>query len=432
MLTDPRGADWVGVPEARERVIAAVDLLGSESVPLRSALGRILARPLVSTLDVPRWDNSAMDGFAVRAADTRGASADAPVRLRVIGDIAAGSFPDRSIGPGEAMRVMTGAAVPEGADGVVRVEHTDGGSGIEGGDGIVTILDGQDADRNVRRAGEDIRAGEEVIPAGRLLRPADIGVAASVGNARLEVHRRPVVAILATGDELVDLDRLPEVIDGRRIVSSNSYTLAAQLRDAGMEVRDLGIASDEPSDIRRRLERARGCHAIITSAGVSVGVHDHVRGVLDTLGVKGRFWRVKMRPGSPFAFGRVEALGDIPWFGLPGNPVSSMVTFEVLVRPALLRMAGHDALFHPVRRARLDDAFTAPAGLMHFLRVTLEEETGGVLVARLTGQQGSGILGSMAAADALLVIEGDGEDHRGEPFPALLLGGTPLAARPGY
>jgi molybdopterin molybdotransferase len=431
-MGDPTGPDWITVEEARARVLGAVRPLSSEAVPLASALGRVLARPLISSLDVPRWDNSAMDGFAVRAVDVRGAAADSPVRLRVIGDIAAGAFPTRELGPREAMRVMTGAAVPAGADGVVRVEHTDGGAGIRSGEGYVTVVDDQDAGRNIRKSGEDIRAGAEVIPAGRLLRPADIGVAASVGSAQLEVIRRPLVAILATGSELVDLDGFPEVLAGRRIVSSNSYTLAAQLRDAGMKVRDLGIAPDDPEDIRSRLERARGCDALITSAGVSVGEHDHIRTVLNDLGVSGRFWRVKMRPGSPIAFGMVERLGGIPWFGLPGNPVSSMVTFEVLVRPSLLCMGGHGSLYHPVRRARLHDSFVAAPGLTHFLRVTLQEDPGGALVARLTGPQGSGVLRSVADADGLLVLPGDGEDHRGAHHPAMLLGGAPLSGHPGY
>jgi molybdopterin molybdotransferase len=432
MRAETRGADWVSVAEARRAVLTAVSPLPAEHRSLPRALGYVLAKPVVAAVEIPRWDNSAMDGFAVRSLDIAGAAAGSPVRLRVVDDIPAGAFPAHALRPGEAARVMTGAAVPVGADSVVRVEHTDGGRGIGSDSAEVAILSDQDGGRNIRHAGEDVRAGTEILTAGHLLGPADLGVAASVGCEGLSVVRRPVVGVLATGDELVDLGSFQEVREGRRIVSSNSYTLAAQLREAGLEVRDLGIARDTPASIRDRLELARGCDALITSAGVSVGEHDHVRAVLQELGLQGSFWRVRMRPGSPFAFGLVSGLGGIPWFGLPGNPVSSMVTFEILARPALLRMAGHARLFHPVLPARLADSFTAPEGLTHFLRVTLHQGPGAAVSARLTGPQGSGMLSSMAAADALLALPGDGHDHRGEAFPALLLGGRPLAAEPGF
>jgi molybdopterin molybdotransferase len=431
MSPDPRPADWVSVASARGATLAAMRPLPAETVTLPHALGRVLARSIVSPIDLPRWNNSAMDGFAVRALDVAGAAPGSPIQLRVVGDVPAGAFPERPLRSGEAVRVMTGAPVPEGADGVIRVEHTDGGT-RSGGVETVTIRDDQDAGRNIRLAGEDVRAGSEVLEAGRLLRPGELGLAASVGAGLLEVHRRPRVALLATGDELVELSAFDEVRAGRRIVSSNSYTLAAQLNAAGMEVVDLGIAGDTRAGIRERLEGARGCDAVVTSAGVSVGEHDHVRAVLHDLGVRGSFWRVRMRPGSPFAFGTVEGLDGIPWFGLPGNPVSSMVTFEVLVRPALLAMAGHRHLFHPVRRARLDDSFSAAGDLVHFLRVSLHHGPGDALTARLTGPQGSGILSSIAAADALLAVPADGREHRGEILPALLLGGAPLVAEPGY
>jgi molybdopterin molybdotransferase len=430
MRPDLASADWVTVDQARHAALQAVARLETEHTPLAECLGRVLSEPVNSPFDLPRWDNSAMDGFAVRSPDVERASAERPVRLPVVDDIAAGSFPRAPLSPGTAARVMTGAAVPRGADSVIRVEHTDGGVGFGTGAAMVTIFSRDDSGRNVRAAGEDLREGQQILSPGRVLSAGDLGVAASIGRVSLPVVRRPLVGVLATGDELVDLAEFEEVRAGRRIVSSNSYTLAAQLREAGLETRILGIARDSHESIREHLERARGCDAIITSAGVSVGVHDHVRAVLRELGLEGHFWRVRMRPGSPFAFGIVKGVGGIPWFGLPGNPVSSMVTMEVLARPVLLFMAGHTKLHHPVRPAQLVDSFTAPAGLTHFLRVTLHGQPGGGLHARLTGPQGSGMLSSMAAADALLAVEGQGVECRGGTFPALILGGRPLQDEP--
>jgi molybdopterin molybdotransferase len=433
MAREARKADWVSVAEALEIILGSVVPLPPERRPLLEALGAALAEEVRATLDLPPWDNSAMDGFAARAADVEGASEAAPRELRVVDDVPAGSFPSRALGAGEACRVMTGAPVPEGADSVIRVEHTDGGSEIGMPGGRVRVLSDADAGRNIRRRGEDLRQDDVVLRVGTRLRAAEIGVAASVGRSRLTVVRRPRVAILASGDELVDLDGFAEVSAGRRIISSNSYSLAAQLREAGLEVRDLGIAPDEPRSIRRHLEAARGCDALITSAGISVGEHDHMHTVLEELGVEVAFWRVKMRPGSPFAFGRVTGLGGIPWFGLPGNPVSSMVTCEVFARPALLRMAGHTAVFPPVTRVRLRGDYPAPSGLTHFPRARLHREPDGAVVATLTGAQGSGILTSMAAADALLIVpETRAGAADGDRLTALLLGGQPLQPEPGW
>ncbi|CAN5678381.1 molybdopterin molybdotransferase MoeA [soil metagenome] len=431
MRSDLMNADWVTVEEARNAALQAVGRLGTEERPLADCLGRVLAEAVISPIDLPRWNNSAMDGFAVRSSDVAGATAERPVHLPVVDDIAAGAFPRAPLSPGKAARVMTGAAVPAGADSVIRVEHTDGGAGFGTSAPAVSIFSDEDSGRNVRAAGEDLREGQQILSAGRVLSAGDLGVAASIGMASLPVVRRPVVGVLATGDELVDLVDFDEVRAGRRIVSSNSYTLAAQLREAGFEARILGIARDTRESIREHMECARGCDALITSAGVSVGEHDHVRDVLGEMGLVGSFWRVKMRPGSPFAFGLVRALDGIPWFGLPGNPVSSMVTMEVLARPVLLSMAGHTKLHHPVLPAKLLDSFTAQAGLTHFLRVTLHQQPGGGLHARLTGPQGSGMLSSMAAAEALLAVEGQGAECRGDTFPALILGGWPLQGEPG-
>jgi molybdopterin molybdotransferase len=406
--------DWLSLDAARAAVLAGTLVLPAARRPLAAALGSVLAEDVTSPIDLPRWNNSAMDGFAVRSDDVRGAASDRPVRLRVIEDVPAGAFPTLPLRAGTATRVMTGAPVPGGADGVIRVEHTDGGSALGTAEASVEIRSDADAGRNVRPRGQEMRTGARVLEAGRVLRAAELGVAASVGKGELSVVRRPVVGILTSGDELVDVDGFEEVLAGRRIVSSNSYTLAAQVAEAGGEPRLLGISPDDPDALREHILRARGCDALVTSAGVSVGEHDLVRGVLSELGLRAAFWRVRIRPGSPLAFGWIDALEGIPWFGLPGNPVSSMVTFELFVRPALLRMAGHSELLRPTTQVRMTDEVPPSPGLTLILRATLQP--GDPPLASLTGPQGSGILSSMAAADALVVVP---EDHAGSPAGAL-------------
>jgi len=420
--------DWLSITEARAAVLDAISPLPADERALGDALGSVLARGVRAPLDLPPWDNSAMDGFALRGEDVLRASTAEPVELRVVGEVAAGHFAERAIARGEAMRIMTGAPIPEGADTVIRVEHTEGGDA-----GRVRILSDADAGRNIRARGEDVRRGAEVFAAGTLLGAAEIGVAASLGQASLSVVRRPLVALLTSGDELVEVEQFDEVLSGRRIVSSNSYALAAQLHEAGCEVRPLGIAADSRESLLRHLEGASGCDALITSAGISMGEHDLMRDVLREMGAEVAFWRVRMRPGSPFAFGRVGALGGIPWFGLPGNPVSSMVTFELFARPALLKMAGREAIFPPTIGVLMEDRYPAAPGLTHFARVRLEHDAGGEVRARLTGPQGSGLLTSMAAADALLVIPPDrGGAEPGDRLRAIVLGGAPLRTSPGY
>lgn len=392
-------AAWLSVAEARSAILADVRPLPAERRALLHALGHVLAEELRAPLDLPTCDNSAMDGFAVRGADVRGASAERPVRLPVVGEVRAGALPERAVGAGEAVRITTGSPLPEGADCVVRIEHT----APDGADAVLVLRD-DDAGHNVRRRGEDVRAGDLVLPVGTVLGAGPLAVAASLGRAQLSVVRRPVVGVLASGDELVEVDGFAEVAAGRRIVSSNSYALAAQLAEIGCEARLLGIAHDTPQSLRTHLEAAAGCDALVTAAGMALGEHDLMRAVLGELGLELGFWRVRMRPGSPFGYGRVAALGGIPWFGLPGNPVSAMVTFEVLARPALLRLAGHAAVFRPTLRVRLLDDYRAAPGLTHFARARLSRGPDGEPRAALTGPQGSGVLTSMAHADALLVI----------------------------
>ncbi|WP_420130104.1 gephyrin-like molybdotransferase Glp [Longimicrobium sp.] len=427
-----RGADWLTGSQALAAILRGVGPLSAEERPLLDALGSVLAEDVAAPVDLPPWDNSAMDGFAVRARDVRGASAESPRVLRVVDDVAAGYVSARTVGPGEAIRIMTGAPVPAGADSVVRVEHTDGGSGIGTAAGAVAIRADLDAGKNVRPRGEDVRAGDTVLRAGDVLGAAQLGVAAAFGRARLPVIRRPVVAVLASGDELVPVEAFEQVRAGRRIVSTNSYALAAQLVETGVEARVLGIARDTPESLREHLERAAGCDAVITTAGISVGEHDYVLRTMREMGTAVDFWRVRIRPGSAMAFGRVGALGGIPWFGLPGNPVSTMVTFELFVRPALLRMCGRARIHPPTVDAVMADRYAAPGTMMHLPRLRLARQADGSTVARLTGPQGSGIATSMAAADGLALVPAGAQLDPGDVVRVVILGGAPLVEEPPF
>ncbi len=397
-----RAADWIEIHDAMQRVVDALDPLGSERVPLTQAQQRVLAEEVVSPIDQPPWDNSAMDGYAVLTSDVRSANPETPVRLRVLEHVPAGGFPTIPVAAGEATRIMTGAPLPQGADCVIRIEHTE-----RAGENVL-IQNAMDAGRNVRFRGEDMRAGDVVLRPGCLLRPGEIGLLATVGKSDLLVGRRPNVAILSTGDELADLADFAEVIAGRKIANSNAYALAAGVTATGGVPHVLGIAKDDRDSLNEHLERALGADALITTAGASVGDHDLVKDVLEERGFTADFWRVRMRPGSPFSFGFLNA-GErpMPVFGLPGNPVSALVTFEIFVRPALRRLQGRRDLFSPTQRVRVAEDTPSRSGLAHFLRVRLETSADGVVQARLTGAQGSGIITSMAYADALLIVPED-------------------------
>jgi molybdopterin molybdotransferase len=431
-MGDP-SATRLGVWDACAQILADVSVLPSRRAAVLDALGHVLAEDISAPMDLPAWDNSGMDGFAVRNADVQGARADAPRQLRVIDDVPAGRTPTRAVEPGTAIRVMTGAPVPAGAEAVIRVEHTDGGTDWSTAEPTVRVFSDSDAHRNIRKQGEELRKGETVLTAGTLLRAAEIGVATSFGRTQLTVVRRPRVAVLTCGDELVGPEDFGAVLGGHKIVSSNTYCLAMQLAEAGMDAEVLGIANDSEESLREHVARAAGCDALITSAGISMGEHDLMRSVLRGFGLEERFWRVRIRPGSPFAFGRIGALGGIPWFGLPGNPVSTMVTFEVFVRPALLRMAGHAAVFPRTVQARLGEAISAQPGMTHFLRVRLHAGPDGEEIATPTGPQGSGMLTSMAAADALMVLpEERTRLEVGDPVRVMPLGAPRLAREPGF
>ena len=424
----------LSVAEASALILAGVRTMPPERVPLADALGRVLAAPLTAPLTLPPWDNSAMDGYAVRGDDVSAASAERPVSLPVAETIAAGGFASRALAPGEAMRIMTGAPLPEGADTVVRVEDTDGGTTT------VTVRSARDLRRNVRFAGEDLRAGRVVLEAGTPIGAAQIGVLASCGAAMVDVYRRPRVAILGSGDELVDLDRFHEALAGRKIVSSNSHTLHALVRLAGGEPVLIGTAGDTPESMREHVLRATGCDLIVSSAGASVGEFDYTQQVMASLGAEIRFWKVRMRPGAPLGFGVLGGPGErdglsrgtperdslsrgTPWIGLPGNPVSAMVTFELFARPAVRRMLGHTRLFRRPLPVTLEESVTTGARLTHFLRAVVTAHDGGRYSARLTGPQGSGVLTSMALANALLVVPEDRQRaEAGETLNALPLG----------
>jgi molybdopterin molybdotransferase len=381
------------VGEACETILRDVAPLETASVPLREALGRVIAEDVFSPLALPPWDNASMDGYAVRSRDIHVATGDAPAVLRVVGTVAAGESTRQMVRSGEAMRIMTGAPVPSGADSVVRVEDTD--AGLQ----TVRVLSNRDALRNVRPRGEDIAKGALAVARGEELHAGHLGLLASVGRAEAVVHRRPRVAVLASGDELVDVDRFQEVLAGTKIVTSNSYSLEGAIREAGAEAVSLGFVGDDPMALRERLTD-HGCDLLLTTGGVSVGEFDYTRSVLAELGATMRFWRVRIRPGAPLGFG---LLHGAPWLGLPGNPVSTLVTFELFARPAIRKMLGHKLVFRRRVRVRLAEAVTIAAPLTHFLRAELAWRDW-ELSAKLTGPQGSGLLTSMARADALLVI----------------------------
>ncbi|HKH84244.1 MAG TPA: gephyrin-like molybdotransferase Glp [Gemmatimonadales bacterium] len=413
----------LGAAEAARTILLDVRRQPALRVPLDDALGSVLAEDVVSRLDIPAWTNSAMDGYAARGEDVRGATETKPVRLRVVEHLPAGHFPTRPIGPGECARIFTGAPIPEGADTVIRQEDTD-----EGAD-TVTINKDRDVGVNTRRVGEDIRKGSTALAEGTELGPAQLGVLASLAVAHPLVYRRPRIAILGSGDEIVDIDQPEEILSGRKIASSNTHTLVALVRETGGKPVNLGIPADTPESLRQHLGRATDCDLLVTSAGISVGEHDYVRAVLEELGATQRFWKLRMRPGAPVGFG---LLRQVPWIGLPGNPVSTMVTYELFVRPAIRKMMGHVRPFRRSIPVRMAESVTLKPKLQHFLRGVVTEGPNGP-EARLTGPQGSGILTSMARANALLVIpEGQNETPVGAAVWALVLNDPVHREEPGF
>ena len=396
----------ISVEEARARILAFVERLEAERVPLLDALGQTLAEDVVAGFDIPPLDNTAMDGYAVRAADTAGASESEPRTLRVIADLAAGYVLETALGAGEAVRIMTGAPVPPGADAIVPFEETDetlrepGEAPARGG--AVGVFKAAAPAANIRRRGEDIRAGRVALEAGRVVRASESGVLASLGHTDVAVHRRPEVAILSTGDEIAPPggERRPG-----QIYDANAPGVAALVRAFGGRPRPLGIARDTVDDLTAAIRAGLDADMIVTSAGVSRGDFDVVKDVLAREGAID-FWTVRMKPGKPLAFGAFEAPDGrrVPHLGLPGNPVSSMVAFELFGRPAIFRMLGREGWERPVVRAVARDRIVNTDGRRFFARCIVTTGDDGRRYADLTGPQGSGILTSMSAANGLAVI----------------------------
>jgi len=392
----------ISVEAAREAVLNRIERLEPQLVDVLDALGCVLAVDVVSDINVSPFDNSAMDGYAVRAADTTGASAEAPVVLRVVDHIAAGSMPQVDVGPGQASRIMTGAPVPAGADAIVMVEDTESLEAGGSTGGTVAIGRAASSDDHIRRVGEDVHVGETVLRAGEVVNPASVGLMATLGLARVEVYRRPRVAIVSTGDELVGITERP---GPGQIRNSNSYSLAAQVLAAGGEPYLLGVAHDNEADTRALLSRAPEFDIMVTTGGVSMGDFDVVRGVLEQIGELD-FWKVAMRPGAPQTYGTV---GGTPFFGLPGNPTSTMVGFELFVRPAIRKMRGFAALDRPRTLATLAADVHKKSDRRYFMRGVLtrvaDEPSGaGAYEARLSGRQSSAMLTSMHRANCLISL----------------------------
>ncbi len=395
----------ISVKEALEKVLSHVDVLEPGDELILDSLGQVLADDIYSTIDIPGMDNTAMDGYAVQAESTMGATHSSPNILRVTGEVAAGYLTKEEVMPGTAIRIMTGAPIPNGADAVVQFEDTDEEIRKAQNQPLSEIGVFREVEKglNIRRAGEDISSGSLVLTKGTLLRPQEIGVLASLGRDVVTVFRRPVVAILSTGDELVDVGKpLPP----GKIYSSNSYSLAAQVARYGGIPKRLGIARDSIQSLEEKLKEAREADLLITSAGVSVGDYDVVKDVLAKQG-EVTFWAVRMKPGKPLAFG-VLRLGKraVPHLGLPGNPVSSMITFEQFARPAIFKMLGRRSFDKPTVHARSESHIKNKDGRRIFARVKVREEDGGY-IARLAGPQGSGILTSMTLANGLLIVPED-------------------------
>jgi len=392
-------ARMIGVDDARDRVLAAFTPLPAIQTPLVDALGLVLAEVVEAGSDLPPFANSAMDGFAVRAADTLAARHDARVRLRVLGQAAAGYVTDVIVMPGSAVRIMTGAPIPRGADAVVRFEETDELDGLATVGGTIGIRRAVESGANIRLAGEDVRAGEIVLTAGTRLRSAHVGLLAALGRTTATVHRRPRVAILATGDEIVEPG---ERMCSGQIRNSNSATVAALVYRYGGEPIALGIARDTTDELRARLGAATTADLLITTGGVSTGDYDLVK---DVLRAEGRIdlWQVRLKPGKPLAFGWI---GATPLLGLPGNPVAAAVAFEQFARPAILKMLGRTDLTIPTVQARLADRIENRGGRRHFARVRVDATADG-FVAHLSGLQGAGMLAGLAAADGLAVVPDD-------------------------
>ena len=398
----------LSVKEARQQMLNTIPVLPTEKREILSCAGYVLAEALHAEENIPPFDNSAMDGYAVRAADVQNASETKPAVLTIIETIAAGYAPTKQVATGQASRIMTGAMMPEGADAVVMQEVTQREADT------VKIFEGIDKTGNVRFTGESVADGQQVMGKGKYLRPPEVSMLASLNRPEATVYRKPTVAIVSTGDELL---LLGEPLEPGKIRESNRYGLYAQVEEAGGIPIDMGIAPDDEAEIERIFRAALAkSDALITSGGVSVGEHDFVKSVLERLG-EVNFWRVAMKPGKPQAYGISDGK---PIFGLPGNPVSSLVVFELFVRPALLKMAGHTELLRPTFKATLAEPVTNRDGRVNYMRAILKESNGHY-TAETTGPQGSGILHSLVLANGLITIPSGATLGAGETVDAQFL-----------
>ena len=411
----------ITVEKALTRILDSIIPLGMEKATLLDALNRVIGEDICASRDIPPRDNSAMDGYAVKAKETKGASAENPVILTVIENIQAGYLPRKTLATGEASKIMTGAFVPEGADAVVRLEDTkqDGNK--------VEIFEEAGKGLNIRYEGEDVRAGELVIPSGDVVRPAEMGMLASVGRASILIYQRPTVAVLATGDELVDIDG---DVSGYKIISSNSYSLAGQVMACGAELLQMGIAKDTKEDLLAKFKAALRADIIVSSAGISVGDFDFVNDVMEEMGATIEFREVAQRPGKPLTFGSLDGK---PLFGLPGNPVSSMIAFEQYVRPVILKMMGHKKLFRRTIQAELTEDIRKKRGFRYFIRARIQCD-GETMTVATTGEQGSGILKSMVMANGIIIIPEDVSlAEKGSRVTVQLIDDSfELTEKPGY
>jgi molybdopterin molybdotransferase len=417
----------ISVEQALEKILSYVDVLEAEEVPILDSPGQVLAEDISSSINIPPLDNAAMDGYAVQAKDTDGASHQSPRFLRVIDTVIAGSISEQEVKPDTAIRIMTGAPVPKGADSVVRFEDTDEDqrkkSATETAVSEIGILCKAKAGLNIRRAGEDVTKGPIVLKKGTVIRPAEVGVLASLGKNKVTVVRRPVVAILATGNELVEIE---QPLPAGKIYNSNTYSVAALVQRYGGVPKILGIALDNEASLVTKLRQGSDADMLITSGGVSAGDYDMVKDVLAKEG-EITFWTVRMKPGKPLAFGTIKGVNqtgatrNIPHLGLPGNPVSSMVTFELFARPAILKMMGKKNLTKPTVEAVLEETIVNTGGRRVYTRAVVEKR-GDNYFARLTGPQGSGILTSMSLANGLVIVPEDkAEIKAGEVAQVIML-----------
>jgi len=423
MIKPASKKEMVSVHQAVEEVLGRSRRLGTEQISIHAALGRVLAEDLIAVTDLPPWDNSAMDGYAVRYEDLQGASRANPSVLRIVDVQPAGRISRKRVETGTAIKIMTGAVLPMGADSVVKVEDT------LSADDQVKVFRSINRMENVRPRGEELKQGERVLSDGTPLGPAELGMVAASGQSVIRVYRQPTVAILASGSELIEPGTEPVIEPGLRpsqgqIFNSNSYSLAAQVIEAGAMPRLLGIAGDTKADLLHKLKQGLKEDILLVSGGVSVGDRDLAKQAFEEIGVQRVFWKVAMKPGHPLFFG---VLGEKLIFGLPGNPVSTMVTFEEFVRPALLKMMGYRIIHRPVVQACLEVGIVKPLGKMAFFRAVVQGREGRLFV-RPTEEQGSGMLMSLVKANGLLMIEEDQEKVLAGTTVAVQLLGKPLVS----